>query len=95
MIVSFTDDIRSLLLGIGQPPEPVTKSSFTVMTPHGPEKVEDQSTSRSDPLPSIMIEEVPNWLRDALSQGSHVVMPYEDFLALPEEVKEHATILSG
>lgn len=98
MIVRFTDNIRVAIFGLAQPPPPVKKSSFTVMTPHGPEKLQGQSTARSDPLPSIpsmTIEEIPEWLREALGQGSHVVMTREDFLALPEEVKEHATILSG
>jgi len=95
VIVRFTDDVRHVALSGTLPPEPPREESkFTVMTSWGPEEVPGERPRRLEFLPTLIKEDMPEWLRDALALGSHVVMTREDYAYLPEEIKAHADVIS-
>lgn len=95
MVIRFTDDLIIFIQSDGRAVESARqeRSPFTVMTSSGPEKVLGQQSQGYEPgMPQI--EEIPEWLREALLQGSHVFMDRNDYVRLPEEVRRHADIIA-
>jgi hypothetical protein len=93
MLVKFTDDLVLFVQSINPPLPPDERATFTVMTPEGPQKMIGQRSSRFE-LGLPQVEEIPEWLRNALLEGSHVFMKRKDWVTLPEEVRRHADVLT-
>ena len=97
MIIKFSDEIRAACHGFQIPQEEKEPEFFVVMTDSGPVKMKGTQTRRSDPLPTLTeadVEGVPDWLKEALTQGANIVMSREDFMSLPTEVQEHADVVT-
>jgi hypothetical protein len=95
MIVKFSHEFVTAVhsaTGVAPAREKKPPVPFTVMTDDGARKVNPIPRGEDPPADA---REAPDWLRNELLGGSHVVMRSEDYVALPESVRGHATIIRG
>lgn len=99
MIIRASNAIRALFC-VDMQPKRETEEPWTpvVMDTTGPRKLSIKKKSNPDNLERAgehVKELVPQWLGEALMEGSVIIMPQEDFLALDEQVKEHLEVVSS